>query len=94
VEVAGGIEVGDREGQQPGGEDGLEFLWSHWSSTLLGEVEVSGRRPGLEISYRMTSIKTSPCSVPFTASPAPGSVYRKTKKPLYFDKFIYKSSVY
>ncbi|MCY1522580.1 hypothetical protein D9M68_574400 [compost metagenome] len=34
AKVAGSVEVGDGEGQQPGGEDGLEFLWIHYSSTL------------------------------------------------------------
>ena len=29
VEIALGVEVGDRERQQAGGEDGFQFLWSH-----------------------------------------------------------------
>ncbi|MCY1179474.1 hypothetical protein D9M73_198780 [compost metagenome] len=29
VEVALGVEVGDREGQQAAGEDGFQFLWIH-----------------------------------------------------------------
>ncbi|MNO99935.1 hypothetical protein D3C76_917180 [compost metagenome] len=38
VEVALGIEVGDRERQQAVGEDGFEFLWIHccWHPVALG----------------------------------------------------------
>ncbi|MNP32820.1 hypothetical protein D3C76_1260240 [compost metagenome] len=38
VEVALGVEVGDRERQQAVGEDGFEFLWSHccWHPVALG----------------------------------------------------------
>ncbi len=34
VEIALGIEVGYRKGQQTVGEDGLQFLWIHYSNTL------------------------------------------------------------
>ncbi|MCY1516773.1 hypothetical protein D9M68_514230 [compost metagenome] len=39
IEVAGGIEVGNREGQQARGKDELEFLWSHRMSTLQANGE-------------------------------------------------------
>ena len=34
VEITGSIEVGHRERQQTGGEDGLKFLWIHYANTL------------------------------------------------------------
>ncbi|MOA19600.1 hypothetical protein D3C78_1399950 [compost metagenome] len=38
IEVALSIEIGDRERQQTGREDGLQFLWIHYSNTLDSDV--------------------------------------------------------
>ncbi|MNP01421.1 hypothetical protein D3C76_932350 [compost metagenome] len=38
IEIALGIEIGDRERQQTGREDGLQFLWIHYSNTLGSDV--------------------------------------------------------
>ncbi|MND99276.1 hypothetical protein D3C80_916580 [compost metagenome] len=38
IEVALSIEIGNRERQQTGREDGLQFLWIHYSNTLDCDV--------------------------------------------------------
>ena len=38
IEVALSVEIGDRERQQTGREDGLQFLWIHYSNTLDSDV--------------------------------------------------------
>ncbi len=55
MEVALGIEIGNRERQQSGGEDGLQFLWIHYSNTLEVDCDESDRAvPAEVIRYRTT----------------------------------------